>query len=291
MLSMKNYKQIITQFQTPDIEQTEGFNELLWQLICYSPRIPVRLQQEQLLDESVKFTLPVMDEFFTGTALLFNGFIWGTGQRKILITHGWGSKAADFTDIITRLKTIDDVQIIAFDAPGNGSSEGGLSNLLLYIQSVKAIVNNYGNPDVVIGHSLGAMANVIAFTELQITPDLLVSLTPLVRLKENFEATMSMFGVSKQKQADFLSEFEAKFNDTASSFNLFDKYGFGDDLKHWLAYDVADQISPYVYMKEFLEANPSIESKNYEGVGHDKILRSPELIDDLEAVVADVLSK
>ncbi|MEO6523155.1 MAG: alpha/beta hydrolase [Mucilaginibacter sp.] len=288
---MKNYKQIITRFQEPGIEQAEGFNELLWQLICYSPRIPVRLQQEQLLDETVKFTLPVMDEFFTGTELLFNGFVWGSGKRKILITHGWGSKAADFTDIITRLRLLDNVQIIGFDAPGNGSSEGGLSNLLLYIQSVKAIVANYGNPDVVIGHSLGAMANVIAFTELQITPALLVSLTPLIRLKENFEATMSLFGVSKQKQADFLTEFEAKFKDTASSFNLFDKYDFGADLNHWLAYDVADQISPYAYMKDFLDINTSIKNKNYEGVGHDKILRSPELIDDLEAVVAGVLNK
>jgi len=288
---MKNYKQIIARFAEPGIEQTEGFNDLLWQLICYSPRIPVRLQQEQLLAEAVKFTLPVMDEFFTGTELLFNGFIWGSGKRKILITHGWGSKAADFTDIITRLKGLNDMQIIAFDAPGNGSSEGGLSNLLLDIEAIKAVVGTYGEPDVVIGHSLGGMANVIALSELQIVPKLLVSLTPLVRLKENFEATMTAFGVSKAKQAGFMDEFEDRFRDRASMFNLLDRYGFGADLNHWLAYDVNDQISPYTYMETFLQANPSIQNKNYEGVGHDKILRSPELIDDLEAVITSVLSK
>lgn len=288
---MKNYKQIIAQFQTPGIEQTAGFNSLLWQLICYSPKIPLRLHQEQLLDKAIKFTLPVTDEFFTGGELLFNGFIWGIGTRKILITHGWGSKAADFTDLITRLSAIDDVQVIAFDAPGNGSSQGGLSNLLLYVQAVKAVVAHTGKPDVVIGHSLGAMANVIAFTQLKVLPQLLLSLTPLVRLKENFEATMSQFGVPKQKQATFMEEFEARFKDAASSFNLLEKYGFGAELKHWVAYDKDDQISPYAYMGKFLQANPLIKSTNYEGVGHDKVLRSAALIDDLEAMVIDVLDK
>ncbi len=57
-------------------------------------------------------------------------------MRKLLITTGWGSKAADFSELIQALRAIDDLEIIAFDAPGNGSSEGELSNLLLFIFSV-----------------------------------------------------------------------------------------------------------------------------------------------------------
>ena len=288
---MKNLRQIIEQIQTPGIEQTPSFNNLLWQLICYSPKFLARLQQEQLLNEAEKFTLPVMDVHFAKKELQFNGFIWGNGKRKVLITHGWGSKAADFTDIITRLKEVDDVQIIAFDAPGNGSSEGGLSNLLLFIQAVKAIVLKYGEPDVGIGHSLGAMGNVIAFTEMGITPRLLVSITPLTRLKENFEASMNKFGVSKPAQTMFLKEFEELFNDSASSFNMYNKYTFNARLNHWLAYDENDQISPYSYIKEFLAEHPTIETKNYDGIGHDKIIKYPQFIEDLMAVVTESLSK
>jgi hypothetical protein len=288
---MKNLKQIIAQVQTPGIEQTEGFNDILWQLICYSPKMTARLQQEQLIAEAVKFTLPVMDEFFEHKELQFNGFIWGGGKHKILITHGWGSKAADFIDMITKLREIDDVQIIAFDAPGNGSSEGYLSNLLLYVAAIKAITLKYGKPAVTIGHSLGGIANAIAFTEMRSAPDLLISIAPLIRLKENFEASMSRFGVSHEKQQLFFQSFESKFHRTASSYNLKDWYTFDVQHKHWLAYDENDLISPYSYLKEFLDANPFIESQNYPDVGHDRIIKSTPLIDDMIAIVTSTLHR
>src|SRR5882757_6717915 len=157
---MKKLKQIFNEVKTGTSHTLDELNQLLWQLICYSPKMPVRLQQQQLLDEAEKFTLKAKDEYFAHLDLSFNGFKWGSGKRKVLITHGWGSKAADFTELITALREIDDLEIIAFDAPGNGSSESELSNLLLYIEAIKAVVLHCGKPDIVIGHSLGAMANI-----------------------------------------------------------------------------------------------------------------------------------
>src|SRR5690242_3522676 len=130
---MKKLKQIFTEVKTNSSHTKDELNQLLWQLICYSPKMPVRFQQQQLLDEAEKFTLQAKDEFFAHKNLNFNGFKWGNGNHKVLITHGWGSKTADFTELITELRKIDDLEVIAFDAPGNGSSEGDLSNLLLYV--------------------------------------------------------------------------------------------------------------------------------------------------------------
>jgi hypothetical protein len=78
---------------------------MLWQLICYSPKMSPRLQQQQLLDEAQKFTLPVDDPHFAKSVLNFNGFIWGDGSKKVLISHGWGSKAIDFDEVIYRVKS------------------------------------------------------------------------------------------------------------------------------------------------------------------------------------------
>ena len=205
---MKKLKQIITQVLAFPKGKPGELNDLLWQLICYSPKMPVRLQQEQLLNEAEKFSLKVNDDYFANKELLFNGFKWGNGQRKVLITHGWGSKAADFTEIIIALKKVGDLEIIAFDAPGNGSSEGELSNLLLFTEATKAIILKYGKPDIVIGHSLGAMANVMALNELMIIPSLLISIAPLIRLKENFEASMTFAEVPLEAQESFLKSFD-----------------------------------------------------------------------------------
>ncbi len=277
---MKKLRQIIAQIKTTT-SATDEFAELIWQLICYSPKMPVRLQQEQHLNEAEKFSLAIKDEHFEKKELTFNGFKWGTGSKKLLITHGWGSKAADFTEMITALRTISDLEIIAFDAPGNGSSEGELSNLLLYVQAVRAIASEYGNPDILIGHSLGAIANVIALKELGYTPSLLISIAPLIRLKENFEYSMNMVGIMQPDQDKFLESFENKFNNPASFYNLNDWYSFDTQFKHLLAYDPNDQVSTYSYLEEFLNANRSIISQKYDDVGHERIIKSPQVINDL----------
>ena len=288
---MKKLKQIIAQTKEIAAANSTGFNDLVWQLICYSPKMALRLHQEQLLNEAAHFSLTVNDDYFAKKALTFNGFKWGTGKHKILITHGWGSKAADFGDIITALREIEDVEIVAFDAPGNGSSEADLSNLLLFILAAEAVIKTYGKPDVMIGHSLGAMANVMAIREMGITPSLLVSLTPLVRLKENFEASMNAAGVQQPAQDEFLETFEKLFGYPASWYNLNQQYLFDTEPNHWLAYDNADAVAPYPYLQEFLNAHPSINAKHYEGTGHERILKSPEMIADLVKEVTIALGK
>ena len=287
---MKKLKQVIAEIRSLDYPSRNQIEPLLWQYICYSPKMPVRLQQQQLLDTAEMAVLKVTDEYFAQRELSFNTFRWGNGKYKILITHGWGSKAIDFSEIIMALSQRGDFEIIAFDAPGNGSSEGELSNLLLYIQAVKAVILKYGKPDVAIGHSLGAMANVIALTEMEIQPSILISLTPLLRLKENFEYSMTAIGISDLDQINFLNSFQEKFGFPASKFTLNDYYHFGSDLNHWLAYDVNDQISPYSYLENFLELHPTIKAKDYADVGHDKVIKSPLVISDLVEEIMIALS-
>jgi hypothetical protein len=284
---MKKLKQIFTEIKANSSHTPDGLNQLLWQLICYSPKMPVRFQQQQLLDEAEKFSLKAKDDYFAHKELIFNGFKWGSGKHKILITHGWGSKAADFTEMITALREIEDLEIIAFDAPGNGISEGELSNLLLYIEAVKAIMLNYGSPDILIGHSLGGMANMLVLKETMVKPSLLISLTPLIRLKENFEASMNAAHVPDLAQEAYLKSFETHFGKPADHYNLIDLYDF--DGRHWLAYDQHDLTSPYRYMEEFLNTHRSIETHNYENAGHEKIIKSPEVIHDLIAQIGKVL--
>jgi len=287
---MKKLRQTIAQIQSLDPDSSEELDSLLWQYICYSPKMPVRLQQQQLLDKAETSLLKVNDDYFAKKELSFNAFRWGSGKYKILLTHGWGSKAIDFSEIITALDEIEDFEIIAFDAPGNGSSEGDLSNLLLYIQAVKAAVSYYGKPDVVIGHSLGAMANMIALREMEIKPSILISLTPLLQLKENFEFSMNAIGISTLSQTEFLNSFQNKFGVPASSFTFNNWYNFDDQLNHWIAYDVNDQVSPYYYLESFLETHPTIKMKNYADVGHDKVIKSQAMITDLIEQVTSALS-
>jgi hypothetical protein len=98
---MKKLKQIVEQVKTLITEnKPDELNDMLWQLICYPPKMPLRLHQEQLFSEAEKFIVTVNDPYFTNRQLNINGFKWGTGKHKVMLSHGWGSKAADFDGLI-----------------------------------------------------------------------------------------------------------------------------------------------------------------------------------------------
>ena len=287
---MKKLKQIIQNVKTLLTEDNpDDLNNMLWQLICYPPKMPLRLQQEQLLNEAEQFSVTVNDPYFTHQTLNINGFKWGNGRRKVLITHGWGSKALDFAEMITALKENTDLQIVAFDAPACGSSGGELSNLLLFVNAAKAIVAEAGTPDIVIGHSFGAMANVVALTELHIVPSLLLSITPFILLKENFIKSMTAVGVPPEAQERFMQDFNARYGVFPSYYNMNDLYTFNAQLNHWLAYDEQDMVLPHKYLEDFLATHPSIKTKSYNGAGHERIIKSTELIGDVVEMVNEVL--
>ncbi len=274
---MKKLRGIINDVKTEGQKSGDTFNKLLWQLICYSPKMPVRLQQQQLLDEAKKFSLDVFDPYFSDSELTFNGFIWGDGTIKIYLTHGWASKAADFFELITALRALPDTQIIAFDAPGNGSSEGGLTNAPLFAHALIKVIKAYGTPDVLIGHSIGTLANIVALNETGAVPKLLIGITPLIRLKENFEATMNAAEVPGTAQKEFLEDFERTYGDI-TKLSATRLYNFKDELKYWIAYDEFDSVSPYPYIREFLDLNPYIGTQSFIGTGHDKIIKDPAMI-------------
>jgi len=278
---MKHYRQIYQQAKDLSQMESSAINDLLWKLICYAPKIPLRLAQQQLLDKAEHFQLSVTDTYFTKQELVFNGFKWGTGSRKILLTHGWSSKAADFSALLEELLKLEDIEIIAFDAPGNGSSPAELSNLILYIEAIKKIINQYGVPSTVIGHSLGAMANVIALQQADIKPDVLISIAPVIKLKGLFCNMMNSVNVPENLQDDFFTSFQATFNRPASDYDLDTYYNFDQTLNHWIAFDEDDAVVNSAYLRTFLKERPWIKSENYKGAGHEKLIKHTPLLNDL----------
>ncbi|MHA4895204.1 alpha/beta fold hydrolase [Pedobacter sp. PWIIR3] len=279
---MKVLKQIISEIRSTSGQDSDKLQDLILKYICYSPKMPLRIFQESLLERAERHTLKVYDQYFSGEDLNFQTFRWGKGGRKILLTHGWGSKAADLCEVIIALEQIGDVEIIAFDAPGNGASEGELSSLILFVEGIKVLVSHYGIPEVTIGHSLGATANIIAMKDLEIHPKQIISIAPLIDLGKNFEASMDAIDIPKNSQNVFFQKFESRFKKPVSEYNLVDWSAFSaESSKHWVAYDENDLISPYSYLSTFLNSNSDISSTNYIGAGHERIIKSAMMIQDV----------
>lgn len=281
---MKTYKQRLL-----DVRKTEDPQELmkaLWNYISFPIRLPNRPHQEELMAQASRFSMQVEDPYFAKKELTFQGYIWGKGSMKIYLTHGWSSKAADFTEIISALLQLEDVQIIACDALGNGSSEGELSNLMLYVKPLEAIIEKYGMPDVLIGHSLGAMANVVALKSFEAQPKLLISITPVIELADNFTGMMNHAGVSPDDQARWFQDFHDYYKFPVSYFDMKSLYSELPATKHLVFYDESDEMLPYAQLQVFLQQHPELETRAFNAAGHYRILRDTAFIEALSKAVS-----
>lgn len=88
-------------------------------------------------------------------------YYWGKmGNPKVVVMHGWSSRATQFKEIIATL-TNADFQVIGIDAPAHGKSEGRETDLFGFAGVMKQVCANEKNVYAIIGHSLGGVAAAI----------------------------------------------------------------------------------------------------------------------------------
>ncbi|MES2893960.1 MAG: alpha/beta hydrolase [Bacteroidota bacterium] len=95
-----------------------------------------------------------------------HGFRWKKeNARTVLILHGFTSAAHKFHQYITSF--IDKgYQVLAFDAPAHGSSEGKTVNAVQYAEMITKVIALYGPVDSFLAHSFGGIALSLALENL-----------------------------------------------------------------------------------------------------------------------------
>jgi len=94
------------------------------------------------------------------------GYQWQKNKpHKVLIIHGFASCAYNFYEYVKDFIE-KDFQVLAFDAPAHGLSEGKTINALEYSNLIIEIIKLYGPIDCYLAHSLGGLALCIALENI-----------------------------------------------------------------------------------------------------------------------------
>jgi pimeloyl-ACP methyl ester carboxylesterase len=123
------------------------------------PRVRAKLSpwEQPVVDDAHRDSMTV-----GGKAVVI--YRWGSGERPVLLVHGWQSRASRFAGFVPLLLARG-YSPIAFDAPGHGDSGGNATTILEYRDIIGRLNEKYGAFEAIVAHSFGVLAAFVALRE------------------------------------------------------------------------------------------------------------------------------
>ncbi len=204
---------------------------------------------------------------------------WGDPSTEpyVLLAHGWSSYALRFSEWVPQLRSMG-YSVIGFDQPAHGLSDGKMSHMPLFIETLKHIGRHFGKPAALIGHSLGASVTVFA-QEKEWCPDRFVLIAPFVDLTENALQQFDTAGVARNAFVPFeahlykLTGHRFAEYDAASRLPLLESHAL-------IIHDRHDRETPWEKGARFAKLWPGARLFTTEGLGHNRLIDHPSVINE-----------
>ena len=190
--------------------------------------------------------------------------IKGKGS-KILLVHGWSSRASKFHKIISYFKT-KNFDITAVDMPAHGQSLSKRSHLPEFSDIVYDLSKNNGPFDTIIGHSMGAIAGLNAIKRGQKFENVVLISPAAYAIEPIFRNYVSLFELSEDFYVkNMFDSFEAKDGRNPTSYGP-DKFASDIESKCLIIHSEDDAL-----------ANPKVAEKIHKDIKNSKLVMTSDL--------------
>lgn len=245
---------------------------------CTPPFLPITDFDTRALSDAKREKLPFEYGYL-------NYYSWNGDGRKILLVHGWGSRASHMA-LIARTLANSDFQVITYDAPAHASlsdiSRSELSNFFEFSRAVAQVSKYLGPFHAIIGHSLGAIATVFAITGKsltagnQIQADKLILMGMPVYLENLVTIFCKIHGLDINDCLQLKNDLELSFN------FLFTDFSVGNELKEisedvLFIQDKDDEFS-LEDLENLRKSYPDTTLFTTQGAGHQKMIMNRQVI-------------
>lgn len=173
-----------------------------------TPRIAVR-------DEDAATDLAAQRMRFPVRGREIAGYTWGSGERTVLLIHGWRGRASQFAPLIREL-VAEGFRVVAFDAPAHGRSRGGPTDMRDWLAAAEALQRSHGPFHAVVGHSMGGLAALTLARSS--TPTGLVAVIAAVGHSDPYIAEFAKdLGLNARTAAHVKARFHARLGEDEAS--------------------------------------------------------------------------
>ncbi|HEX4953445.1 MAG TPA: alpha/beta fold hydrolase [Thermoanaerobaculia bacterium] len=226
-----------------------------------------RSRGEAQLAEAERFSVP-----FAGGRLA--AWRWGRGPA-VLLLHGWAGQAAQLTSLVPPL-VARGYSVAAFDAPGHGRSGRGLSSLPQFARALSAVAERVGPVSAIVAHSMGAAAAALAHRE-GLAVERMVFLAPAADPPSWIAQQAGVFGIGPRVVQRLRSRSERRLGFGWHELNV---PAMAPQLSAGLLviHDRGDAEVPFSDGAAVAGAWPGAELVETRGLGHNRILRDPEVM-------------
>ncbi|MGA8476660.1 MAG: alpha/beta fold hydrolase, partial [Chthoniobacterales bacterium] len=197
---------------------------------------------------------------------------WGKADRRILLVHGWGGKAAQFFSFVGPLLEAG-FEVIAFDAPAHGASSGSFASGPAFARAARAVAGDavYG----IIAHSLGAAGSAIALAQ-GLKANRVVFLAPAALIGSLLEEFIRLRQIPEPVAAELRQRFAARYLAEVVSVPLM---ASRFDAPVLIFHDPEDRDLPFSHGEAIAAAWPGAELIATSRAGHWRIMRDQSVIE------------
>ncbi|MFY0606629.1 MAG: alpha/beta hydrolase [Cyclobacteriaceae bacterium] len=247
--------------------------EVIWHYFTQPGKVKFSGAQEEVIGRAELFTSK-----YNGSVI--QHYRWGTTGPKVLLCHGWRSKASDFRRMIEALVAAGYV-VEAMDMKAHGKSEGTQSALPEFRDVLKEHYVQHGPYEALLGYSLGGLAAGLVASELAtyFQPHKLILIAAPPYARYFFRDIINDLGFKTEVYQSFCELVERNYNQPVDYFDLRSKVSKIENIETHFIYDEDDQTVPFEKGQELIDIFPKARFVHSMGLGHYKIISSKLIID------------
>ncbi len=240
---------------------------------------------EPLFFKPLRFGIPEREKDFRSKALQgahqtadgkINWFhLPGLGPR-ILFVHGWSGRGSQFAPLM-EAASAKGADIYAFDAPGHGEEQLGRTDMLAFVRSIEWMNETFGPFHWAVGHSLGGMALWNAL-DRGLPLHTLVNIGSPASIEGVILDFVHAIGAREVVVDRMLNLLQKKYQIEPSSLSPVSIATKHPHLKGGMLHATDDGDVPLQHAEQLSAVWKQGQLYRYEGLGHRRILRDPEVI-------------
>ena len=200
---------------------------------------------------------------------------WGSGANTVLLVHGWegrGSQLAAFVEpLVAR-----GFSVVTFDVPGHGDAPSGRSSVVDHARAVASAGAYLGRLHAIVGHSVGGAAALFA-TRLGLRVDRLALVAPPVSPRRFAAGFGKLLGLDAGVQRGLERRLERRYGVRMEDLDVrADAAEFDGPVL--VVHDKGDRVVPIDDGEIIAEAAGGGRLLATHGLGHQRVLRAPEVL-------------